>query len=76
MGWLALAGASVLLGACGGGDGGGSGGWAFPPASGGGGVGGGTTNPPVAQSKTGTFLDSAVEGLDYVAGSAAKAATT
>jgi len=73
MGWLALAGAGVLLSACGGSGGGGSGsgGWVFPPAAG----GGGTTNPPAAQSKTGTFLDSAVEGLDYVAGNAAKDAT-
>ncbi|RIX84737.1 esterase-like activity of phytase family protein [Acidovorax cavernicola] len=68
MGWLALVGAGAVLTACGGGNGGG-GGWAFPVA------GGGTTNPPAAQSKTGTFLDAAVEGLDYVAGSAAKAAT-
>ncbi|MNK47874.1 hypothetical protein D3C87_666950 [compost metagenome] len=67
MGWLALVGAGAVLTACGGGNGGG-GGWSFP-------VGGGTTNPPAAQSKTGTFLDAAVEGLDYVAGSAAKAAT-
>lgn len=68
MGWLALVGAGAVLTACGGGNGGG-GGWAFPVA------GGGTTNPPAAQSKTGTFLDAAVEGLDYVAGGAAKAAT-
>ncbi|WP_390343451.1 hypothetical protein ACFJIS_23365 [Variovorax boronicumulans] len=67
MGWLALVGAGAVLTACGGGNGGG-GGWSFP-------VGGGTTNPPAAQSKTGTFLDAAVEGLDYVAGSAPKAAT-
>ncbi|QFZ85333.1 esterase-like activity of phytase family protein [Variovorax paradoxus] len=69
MGWLALVGAGAVLTACGGGSGGG-GGWSFPV-----GGGGGTTNPPAAQSKTGTFLDAAVEGLDYVAGSAAKAAT-
>lgn len=69
MGWLALVGAGAVLTACGGGNGGG-GGWSFPV-----GGGGGTTNPPAAQSKTGTFLDAAVEGLDYVAGSAAKAAT-
>lgn len=68
MGWLALVGAGAVLTACGGGNGGG-GGWSFPVG------GGGTTNPPAAQSKTGTFLDAAVEGLDYVAGSAAKAAT-
>ena len=68
MGWLALVGAGAVLTACGGGNGGG-GGWAFPVG------GGGTTNPPAAQSKTGAFLDAAVEGLDYVAGSRAKAST-
>ncbi|AGU49509.1 esterase-like activity of phytase domain-containing protein [Variovorax paradoxus B4] len=73
MGWLALAGAGALVAACGGGSGGGGGGgWAFPPVAG----GGGATNPPAAQSKTGTFLDAAVEGLDYVAGSAARATTS
>jgi len=72
MGWLALAGAGALVAACGGGSGGGGGGgWAFPVAG-----GGGATTPPAAQSKTGTFLDAAVEGLDYVAGSAAKATTS
>ncbi|WP_261380286.1 esterase-like activity of phytase family protein [Variovorax beijingensis] len=70
MGWLALAGAAALVAACGGGSGGGGGGWAFPVAG-----GGGTTNPPAAQSKTGTFLDAAVEGLDYTAGGSAAAST-
>ena len=40
---------------------------------------GGSDNPPAEPSKpvaqTGVFLDGAVEGLDYVAGSAAKAST-
>ncbi|RQO49950.1 hypothetical protein DBV14_18200 [Variovorax sp. KBW07] len=67
MGWLALVGAGALMTACGG-SGNGGGGWPFP-------VGGGGTNPPAAQSKTGTFLDAAVEGLDYTAGSNAKAST-
>ncbi|WP_438997957.1 esterase-like activity of phytase family protein [Variovorax beijingensis] len=70
MGWLALAGAGALVAACGGGSGGGGGGWAFPVAG-----GGGTTNPPAVQSKTGTFLDAAVEGLDYAAGGSAAAST-
>ena len=76
MGWLALVGAGALVTACGGGSGGG-GGWAFPVAgNGSGGSGGGTSAPPpAAQSKTGTFLDSAVEGLDYTAGGSAKAST-
>lgn len=68
IGWLALAGVSALLAACGGGSGGG-GGFVFQPG------GGGGNNPPAAPSKTGTFLDAAVEGLDYVAGGGAKAAT-
>ncbi|CAN7360263.1 esterase-like activity of phytase family protein [Variovorax paradoxus] len=73
MGWLALAGAAgALVAACGGGSGGG-GGWAFPVTGGGGGSG--TTNPPAAQSKTGAFLDAAVEGLDYTTGGAAAAST-
>ncbi|MDQ0591397.1 esterase-like activity of phytase family protein [Variovorax paradoxus] len=70
IGWLALAGAGALVAACGGGSGGGGGGWAFPVVG-----GGGTTNPPAAQSKTGTFLDAAVEGLDYTAGGSAAAST-
>jgi hypothetical protein len=70
IGWLALAGAAALVAACGGGSGGGGGGWAFPVAG-----GGGTTHPPAAQSKTGTFLDAAVEGLDYIAGGSAAAST-
>jgi len=77
MAWLALVSAGALVTACGGGSGGG-GGWAFPVAgtgSGGSGGGGGTISPPAAQSKTGTFLDSAVEGLDYTAGGSAKAST-
>ena len=72
MGWLALVGAGALVTACGGGSGGG-GGWTFPVV--GSGSGGGTNPPPVAQSKTGTFLDAAVEGLDYTAGGSAKAST-
>jgi hypothetical protein len=68
MGWLALVGAGALMTACGG-SGNGGGGWPFPVG------GGGGTNPPAAQSKTGTFLDAAVEGLDYTAGSSAKAST-
>jgi len=77
MAWLALVSAGALVTACGGGSGGG-GGWAFPVAgtgSGGSGGGGGTISPPAAQSKTGAFLDSAVEGLDYTAGGSAKAST-
>lgn len=75
MGWLALVGAGALVTACGGGSGGG-GGWAFPVAgNGSGGSGGGMSPPPAAQSKTGTFLDSAVEGLDYTAAGSAKAST-
>lgn len=75
MGWLALVGAGALVTACGGGSGGG-GGWAFPVAgNGSGGSGGGTSPPPAAQSKTGTFLDSAVEGLDYTAAGSAKVST-
>lgn len=69
MGWLALVGAGALMTACGG-SGNGGGGWPFPVGGGGGG-----TNPPAAQSKTGTFLDAAVEGLDYTSGSSAKAST-
>ena len=67
MGWLAAMAAGVVVTACGGGGSGG--GFTLPP------VGGGTP-PPAAKSVTGVFLDAAVEGLDYVAGTAAKAATS
>ncbi|WP_093108025.1 hypothetical protein [Variovorax sp. CF079] len=60
--------AGVVATACGGGGGGGGGG--FAPSSGGGDA------PPAAKSVTGVFLDSAVEGLDYMAGSSAKAVTS
>jgi hypothetical protein len=62
-------GAGALMTACGG-SGNGGGGWPLPVGGGGGG-----TNPPAAQSKTGTFLDAAVEGLDYTSGSSAKVST-
>lgn len=68
MGWLAAMTAGVVATACGGGGGGGGGG--FAPSSGGGDA------PPAAKSVTGVFLDSAVEGLDYMAGSSAKAVTS
>ncbi|AMM26771.1 hypothetical protein AX767_12845 [Variovorax sp. PAMC 28711] len=71
-----------MVTACGGGDGGGNGGFAFPAASGGTGTGTQTsapapagTTPVVASTVTGTFLDAAVEGLDYTAGAGTKAAT-
>jgi len=67
MGWLAAMTAGVVVAACGGGGGGG--GFATPPAGGG-------DAPPAAKSVTGVFLDSAVEGLDYMAGSSAKAVTS
>jgi hypothetical protein len=66
MGWLAAMAAGVVVAACGGGGGGGG----FAPSSSGGDA------PPAAKSVTGVFLDSAVEGLDYVAGSSAKAVTS
>ena len=69
MGWLAAMAAGVVVTACGGGGGGG--GFALPPTTG----GGGTAPPPAAKSVTGVFLDAAVEGLDYEAGTAAKAQT-
>ncbi|USX27736.1 esterase-like activity of phytase family protein [Oxalobacteraceae bacterium OTU3CINTB1] len=40
------------------------------------GCGGSDNEAPVRQSMTGVFLDGAVENLDYVAGTAAKASTT
>jgi hypothetical protein len=67
MGWLAAMAAGVVVTACGGG---GSGGGFAPPPSGGG------DSPPAAKSVTGVFLDSAVEGLDYAAGSSAPAVTS
>jgi hypothetical protein len=73
MGWLAaIAAAGVVATACGGGGGGG---FVLPPSGGGGGGGGGTTPPPAAGSVTGVFLDAAVEGLDYEAGTGARAQT-
>ncbi len=75
--------AALMVTACGGG-GGGNGGFALPTASGGTGTGTGTqtstpaptgTTPVVASTVTGTFLDAAVEGLDYTAGAGTKAVT-
>ena len=63
----AMAAGVVMVAACGGGGGGGI----TLPTTG----GGGTTPPPAAKSVTGVFLDAAVEGLDYEAGTAAKAQT-
>ncbi|MDM0075209.1 esterase-like activity of phytase family protein [Variovorax sp. J2P1-59] len=69
--WLAVVGAGLLVSACGGGGGGN---FTLPAGgSGGAGAGGGTATPG---SVAGVFLDAAVEGLDYVAGTAAKAATS
>lgn len=86
-----MAGASLLLAACGGGGGGSGGwpilggGGATPGAGAGSGGGtpgtgtGGTPTSPTPPSTparvSGTFLDAAVEGLDYLAGSAAVAQT-
>lgn len=78
-GWAAVAGASLLLAACGGG---GNSNWV--PFAGTSATSGGSTTPstggagsgtPVATTTTGVFLDAAVEGLDYQAGSAAVAQT-
>lgn len=79
MTWLAAVGAGLVVAACGGGGSGGSfvlptGGTGGTGAGGGTAIGGGTaaTVPSVA----GVFLDAAVEGLDYVAGTAPKAVTS
>ncbi|MDM0023962.1 esterase-like activity of phytase family protein [Variovorax saccharolyticus] len=76
MTWLAVVGAGLVVAACGGGGGGGT--FTLPTGAAGGtggtaGTGGGTST---GQSVAGVFLDAAVEGLDYVAGSAAKAVTS
>jgi hypothetical protein len=83
-----MAGASLLLAACGGGGGGG--GWPIlgtagqtPGTSTGNGSGGSTpgtgtgggSTPTTPTRVSGTFLDAAVEGLDYLAGNAAVAQT-
>ncbi len=77
-GGIALMSAVLMITACGGGS---SGGFALPLATGGTAPAtptqpaqGGTT-PTIATTVTGTFLDSAVEGLDYVAGTGVKAVT-
>ncbi|RYF34146.1 MAG: esterase-like activity of phytase family protein [Comamonadaceae bacterium] len=81
-GGIALMSAALWLTACGGG-GGGNGGFALPASTGNAGntgAGGTTQVPPttpgVAGTVTGTFLDAAVEGLDYVSGAGAKAVTS
>ncbi|MDM0013585.1 esterase-like activity of phytase family protein [Variovorax sp. J22P168] len=83
--WVMAVGASLVVAACGGGGSGGS--FTLPAASGGSGVGagagagagaGGTSgagDTVAAKSVSGVFLDAAVEGLDYVAGSSPKAVT-
>lgn len=85
-----MAGASLLLAACGGGGGGGGWpilgtGGGTPGAGTGSGTGsggstpgtgtGGGSTPTTPTRISGTFLDAAVEGLDYLAGSAAVAQT-
>ncbi len=84
-GWAVAAGAGLLLSACGGGShgvwtplagtntGSGTTGSTTPTASGGGGGNAGGSTARAAT--TGVFLDAAVEGLDYQAGSAAVAQT-
>lgn len=77
MTWLAAVGAGLVVAACGGGSGGG---FALPAGGGSAGGTGGSTGSggsvATGESVAGVFLDAAVEGLDYVAGAAAKAVTS